>query len=199
MRRGPAGPAEAVGAGDRLAPVSVVAGSQEGAQRGAGAVVAGAVLTTGLATWAVLAHRPVLAGTLVLLTGVLLTASGAVARRRGGVDRLLDAFADRAFDACVLGAVAWVARTDDRSAAAAVLVALGASFLSSYVRARGASLGYDVEEGVSPRAVRFGLVGLALLLGGSAGALWALAAFTVLVAAVRASQVPKEERLARGP
>jgi phosphatidylglycerophosphate synthase len=161
--------------------------------------VGGAAVAIGLATWAVLAGRPRVAGVLALLAGVLLTVSGALVRRRQGLSRLLDAFVDRAFDGCVLGAVAWVARTHDRSAAAASLIALGASFLSSYVRARGASLGYDVEEGVGARAIRCALAGLALALGGSAWTLWTLAGFMALVATVRSSQVPKEERLAAEP
>ncbi len=193
----PAGAAEAPGAGDRLAPVFW--GSRNGARGRVGAVVAGAAVATGIATWAVLARRPVLAGSLALVAGVLLTTSGALVGRRGGLDRLLDAFADRTFDGCVLGAVAWVARTDNRSVATAALVALGASFLASYVRARGASLGYDVEEGVGARAVRCALVGLALLLGASDWAIWTLAVFMTVVAAVRSSQVPKEERLATEP
>jgi len=79
-------------------------------------------------------------------------------------------------------------------AGAAALVALCASFLGSYVRARGNSLDYRVEESMFTRAARYGLVVLALGLDLAVWVLWALAAVTLLASVVRASQVAKEER-----
>ena len=67
-------------------------------------------------------------------------------------------FGDRLFDGCVLGALAWVSRTADPWLAAGALLALAAGFLASYIRARGGSLGYGIEEGVVTPAIRYGLV-----------------------------------------
>jgi hypothetical protein len=74
-------------------------------------------------------------------------------------------------------------------------VALCASFLSSYVRARGAALGYDVEESVVTRTLRVALIVLGLALGWLWWTLWAVAGLCGLAAAVRTSQVVKEERV----
>ncbi|MGZ4153493.1 MAG: hypothetical protein ACXVQ0_03310, partial [Actinomycetota bacterium] len=79
-------------------------------------------------------------------------------------------------------------------AAAAALVALAASFLGSYVRARGNSLDYRVEESMVTRGIRYGLIVLALVLHLPDWMLWVLAVFTILAAFIRASQVAKEER-----
>jgi hypothetical protein len=79
--------------------------------------------------------------------------------------------------------------------AAASLVALSAGFLASYIRAKGGSLGYGVEESVVTPALRYGLVSLALLFGWTSWAIWVVAALMLLAAGVRASQVAKEERL----
>jgi hypothetical protein len=124
-----------------------------------------------------------------LLVGGVLAHGGRLLR-----ERTLDSFVDRLFDGVVLGAIVWVERTDRPHAAAAALVALAASFLGSYVRARGNSLDYRVEESMMTRGIRYGLVVLALLLDLPVWLLWALAVFALLAAFVRASQVAKEER-----
>jgi hypothetical protein len=82
---------------------------------------------------------------------------------------------------------------NDRVAAAA-LIALAAGFLASYIRAKGGSLGYGIEEGVVTPILRYALFVVALLFD-AAWAIWAMAAINVLAAAVRASQVAKEEAL----
>jgi hypothetical protein len=98
------------------------------------------------------------------------------------------------FDGVVLGSIVWAERLDRPGAAAAALVGLGASYLGSYVRARGNSLDYRVEESMVTRGIRYGLVVLALLLDLPAWLLWGLAAFALLAAVVRVSQVAKQER-----
>jgi hypothetical protein len=74
-------------------------------------------------------------------------------------------------------------------------VALAAGFLASYIRARGGSLGYGIEEGIVTPALRYGLLSLALVLGWTSWAIWVVAVLTLLAATVRSSQVAKEERL----
>lgn len=112
----------------------------------------------------------------------------------GPVDRMLGELLDRAWDGAVLAPIAWVTRADEPAVAAAALVGLGASFLSSYIRARGAALRYSVEESHVTRGVRYALVAAGLATGALAPALWAAAALSFLAVLVRTSQVAKEER-----
>ena len=74
------------------------------------------------------------------------------------------------------------------------LLALCASFISSYVRAKGASLGYSVEESHVTRGIRYTLVSLGLMTGALGAAVWSAAVLSVLAALVRTSQVAREER-----
>lgn len=156
---------------------------------------AAAAIAVGSATWLVLDRRLEAGGAATAAAGVVLVA-GAVAARRGGRsrERMLDSFADRAFDGFVFASIAWATRRADPGAAAAALVALGAGFLAAYVRARGESLRYQVEESVVTRGIRYAVVSVGLLTGWLTAALSVVAAFTFLAGLVRASQVAKEER-----
>jgi len=156
---------------------------------------AGAMALSGAAACLVLVARPRPAGALAGAAGALLIVGGRLAERRGRpLERILDSLADRAFDGTVLAAVAWSARAVDPATAAGALVALAAGFLGSYVRARGASLGYGVEESAKTRGLRYLLVAGGLVAGWTRWTVWAVAAVSALAAAVRASQVAKEER-----
>jgi hypothetical protein len=112
----------------------------------------------------------------------------------GPVDRMLGELLDRAWDGAVLAPIAWAARGADPAVAAGALVALCASFLSSYVRARGAALHYSVEESHVTRGLRYTLLTAGLATGALAAAVWAAAAVSSLAVFVRTSQVAKEER-----
>ena len=81
--------------------------------------------------------------------------------------------------------------------AAGAIVALCASFLSSYVRARGAALAYSLEERHVTRGFRYGLLSLGLAVGWLGWTVWAAAAVSTLAAAVRTGQVAGEERVFR--
>jgi len=104
-----------------------------------------------------------LGGWLVLLGGVADIFDGRVARARGiasargaFLDSTLDRFAETfAF----VGLVAFYASTP--WAAATTALALGASMLVSYTRARGEALGIECRGGVMQRAERLVLLGLA--------------------------------------
>jgi hypothetical protein len=165
--------------------------------RGAGArlaLLAAAVLVA-VAMWAILERRLVLAGTLAGVAGVLLVIGAALARRAPGAFLpVLDSVADRWFDAALLSSIAWVERAADPTASAGALVALATGYLGSYVRARGTSLGYGVEESPVTRAIRYGLLSAGLLSGRVGEAVWAVAAVGAVSAAVRSTQVAKEER-----
>jgi phosphatidylglycerophosphate synthase len=153
------------------------------------------VLAASGAMWAELDRRPRLAGAVAVGAAALLLVLGFFARRSGAaLDRLLDSFADRVFDGYVLGAVAWTARGQNRSVAAAAVLSLCLSFLGAYVSARGTSLGYRVRQNLGMRGLRYGLISAGLLTGWLEQTLWALAILMLLAVAVRASQVAKEER-----
>ena len=66
--------------------------------------------------------------------------------------------------------------------------------LSSYVRARGAALGYSIEESHVTRGLRYALLSIGLLVDGLGWAVWAAAIISVLAAALRTGQVAREER-----
>ena len=110
-------------------------------------------------------------------------------------DRMLDALLDRVWDGAVLGSIAWATRADLSSVTAGALVALGASFVSSYIRARGASLGYTVEESHVTRGIRYALVVYGLGVDQLRWTLWTAAAIAILAVVVRTTQVAKEERV----
>jgi phosphatidylglycerophosphate synthase len=150
----------------------------------------------GLATWLVLGGWERWAGAAAAGAGLLLLAGGAAAHRQGPpLLAFLDSVADRAFDGCLLSAIALTFREADRPAAATAAAALVVSFVSAYVRARGRSLGYGVEDGLSTRAVRYALVVVGLAGNWLAPTMIALLVVVSVVAVVRASQVMKQERV----
>jgi len=154
-----------------------------------------AAVAIGIGTWQLLDREPHIAGWAALVAGVALVAAGVLLQASDRISRVVLSFADRAFDGCLLAALAWVTRTSDASTAAAAVVALAAGFLASYIRAKGGSLGYGIEEGIVTPVVRYALLALALMLDWTGWAIWTIAAVNVLAAAVRSSQVAKEERL----
>jgi hypothetical protein len=158
------------------------------------ALCLGAAAAIGLATWAILDGRPEAGGAWALGAACLLVVAGFFVARGDDRNRMVLSFTDRAFDGAILAAVAWTSRTEDPAAAAGALLALTAGFLAAYIRARGAALGYVVEESPGTRAVRTGLISVALLAGWTHWALFVVAIWMLLVALVRASQVAKEER-----
>jgi CDP-diacylglycerol--glycerol-3-phosphate 3-phosphatidyltransferase/archaetidylinositol phosphate synthase len=101
---------------------------------------------------------------------------------------------DRVFDASILAPLAWVWRSHSIEVSILALVGLGASFLASYERARGRSLGYPGNETVGYRGVRTAILVLGLLTGWIEGSLWAFAVLTVTASGVRALNVARRER-----
>ena len=140
--------------------------------------------------------QDVRAGALGAVSGALLLLGGHRANHGlgGPVDRMLTELFDRGWDACMLAPIVWETFDTSPQIAAGALVALCASFLSSYVRARGAALGYSIEESHVTRGLRYALVSAGLLFGWLAWTVWAAAFVAVLAAAVRTGQVAREER-----
>ncbi|HXJ63646.1 MAG TPA: hypothetical protein VNN79_07810 [Actinomycetota bacterium] len=171
---------------DRSIPGSGLTEAMLGA---AALLIAGgtALVITGAPRWAGASAAG--AGALLVVTAVR------IARDRAPVDLFLDSFTDRAFDGCLLSAIALVLRTADGVSAALAVAALVTSFIAAYERARGRALGYPVDDGVLARGLRYGLVALGLLVPEwLRGTLIALLALSAWVVAVRASQVAKLER-----
>jgi hypothetical protein len=152
-----------------------------------------ATIAIGVSAWRILERDPDAAGWAALAAGAFLVTAGVSLRPHDRTARVVLSFADRLFDGLLLSAFAWVTRTTDPSVAAAALIALAAGFLASYIRAKGGSLGYGIEEGIVTPILRYALFSYALL-ASAQWAVWAMAIVALLAAVVRASQVAKEER-----
>jgi hypothetical protein len=158
-------------------------------------LVSGAVLAC-VAGALVLALRPHEAALAATASGVLLLIGGHRANHGAGepLDRMLDELLDRLWDVAILAPIAWAARDAAPHISAGALVALGASFVSSYVRARGAALRYTVEESHVTRGIRYALIAAGLGFGWLRWSIWVCAFVAFAAAIVRTSQVAKEER-----
>jgi hypothetical protein len=151
-------------------------------------------LLTAAASWLILEGRPRPAGLAAALAGAAAIAGGRFAVWiDDNLTKLFDPLLDRVYDGALLGAIAWVERDARPTVAVGALVALGASFLSSYVRARGASLGYDVQESTVTRGIRYTLISAGLAFAWLGWAVWAVAALALLSTLIRSVQVAKEE------
>lgn len=129
--------------------------------------IAGLLLQIGVALL-ILRGSILAAGLVAIAGGVFDVFDGAVAKARGitsNFGALLDSTMDRIGDALVFVPLAWlygvspdVAERDEPWVAALALVALVASFMVSYVRARAEALGYDCNVGLAERAERLILI-----------------------------------------
>jgi hypothetical protein len=155
---------------------------------GMGCAIAAAIL--------IVSDEPVRGGGFAALSGALLLLGGHRANHGmgGPVDRMLTELFDRGWDALVLGPIVWMSFDDHPAVAIGALVALCASYLSSYVRARGAALGYSVEESHVTRGFRYGVVAAGLLFGWLSLMVWVAAGLAVIAALVRTGQVAREAR-----
>lgn len=142
-----------------------------------------------LAAW--LAGRGDLAaaGVAVLFFSALDMLDGALARATGTASRfgaLYDSTLDRLSEAAVLGGLLWYALESGRDDQAMLaFVATVGSLMVSYVRARSEGLGLALRDGLFTRSERVVLIGVALVVGFTRAALWALAVLTVLTALQR--------------
>lgn len=149
-----------------------------------------------VAAWLIVEDEVVTGGICSGAAATLLLVGGHRANHGEGgpVDRMLTELFDRVWDAFVLGSVVWVSYADDAAVAVGGLVALSASFLSSYVRARGAALGYSVEESHVARGARYAVIVIGIAMGYLGAGVWAAAVVSVLAAVVRTGQVAREDR-----
>jgi CDP-diacylglycerol--glycerol-3-phosphate 3-phosphatidyltransferase len=113
----------------------------------------------------------------------------------------LDSTLDRIEEGVVLAAVAYrFAQGGEELAAAAVVVAVLASLMVSYTRARAEALGVECKVGIADRPVRVVILSAGLILAGLdliAPAVYVLAALAVITVLQRILHVRRE--LTRGP
>ena len=158
-------------------------------------LLAASVLCDALAGWLIIARHPRLAGLVALAGGLGLLAGTAAARR--GRERFAELVVDRLFDTAILVPLAWAWRVPSPHLAGLALIGLAASFVASYERARGESLGYRGRETLGYRAVRVALLVGGLLTGWLTSALAGFYAVTLGAVAVRAWNVVRQERRSR--
>ena len=120
---------------------------------------------------ALVANDLVLLGGLAFIVGSICdTLDGRYARRSGKgtpFGAFLDSTIDRVEEGLVLSAVAYrFALEDEHLAAAAVVIAVVASLMVSYTRARAEALGVECKVGIADRTVRAVLLATGLVLAG---------------------------------
>jgi CDP-diacylglycerol---glycerol-3-phosphate 3-phosphatidyltransferase len=174
MSSAPPGPRPTRGAGGRRAPISV-------AERRAlvrnrlidSRLTPNAISLTGLllnlvAAALIVDERFVLGGIAFIVGSIMDTLDGRYSRMSGKGTQFgafLDSTLDRIEEGIVLAAVAWVfAERGESFAAAAVVVAVLASLMVSYTRARAEALGVECKVGLATRAVRVVILSAGLLL-----------------------------------
>jgi CDP-diacylglycerol---glycerol-3-phosphate 3-phosphatidyltransferase len=129
----------------------------------------------------------VLGGLAFVVGSVCDTLDGRYARASGkgtAFGAFLDSTLDRVEEGLVLTAVgAYFAREGDELAVAAVVLAVLASLMVSYTRARAEALGVECKVGIADRAVRVVILSAGLLLAGLgllAPAVYVLAGLSVI-------------------
>jgi len=138
------------------------------------------------------------AGTLFFLASSLDMLDGSLARAQGTAGSsgaLLDSVLDRVSEGAIFSAIAiyYASYADIAGVALAVAAGLGA-YLTSYVRARGQSLGADYPGGMIKRAERV----IILCIGFFANVMpWALAVLTILGTATAAHRTYASLRMLR--
>jgi CDP-diacylglycerol--glycerol-3-phosphate 3-phosphatidyltransferase len=153
-----------------------------------------------------------LAGAAVLVAGSLLDAvDGALARATGGTTAFgsfLDSTLDRAAEAILYGGVAayYLATAADPTwPVLLALVAMGASFMVSYTRARAEGIGVTATVGLAPRMERLVLLVAGILLAGMGleigliGAIGVIAALSVATTIQRIWHVHRLSTAGSGP
>lgn len=121
----------------------------------------------------ILQGRLVAAGLITIVAAFFDTFDGALAKAKGRMTKFgafLDSTTDRIADALCFGPIVWlygvdpdIPARDEPWVAAVALVALVASFMVSYVKARAEALGFDCKVGIAERAERLILVIIALV------------------------------------
>ncbi len=156
------------------------------------------VVLSAAAAWRI-AEGAFLSGGLILIAGgVLDFCDGAVARVRGTASRFgafLDSVTDRISDAIVFSALLWFFfRGGEDRVAVVALAAYAGGQLTSYIRAKAESVGYDCKVGILERAERLILLCAGLILGYVEIMLWAVAVLSAVTVVQRLVHVARQGR-----
>lgn len=107
-----------------------------------------------------LTGRPILGGWIAAAATVLDAFDGAVARLTDSTSQMgafYDSVADRVADATIFAACAWVAR-DEPWVFTGVMIAFATALITSYIRAKAESLGWDATVGIIERPERIAII-----------------------------------------
>lgn len=126
---------------------------------------------------------------------------GIVARERGTAGpfgAFLDSLSDRVGEALIFGMVAWLVRDDPLLFGLAVFV-LGGAQITSYIRAKAESLGWDATVGVLEHAERVIIIILSIALSLVPLALWVLSVGVAITIVQRLRVVLRQAHRASPP
>lgn len=156
------------------------------------------VALSAVATWRI-AYGAFLAGGIILMIGGILDfCDGAVARVQGtasAAGAFFDSVTDRLSDAMVFSALTWYFLTNgDEWTAAAALASYGMAQMTSYIRAKAESLGYDCKVGILERAERLIILCAGLILWFVKVSLWAIAVLGAVTVIQRLVHVMRQAR-----
>ena len=153
------------------------------------------VLVQAVAAYLIVDGRLVGAGLVAVAAALMDAFDGALAKAQNRVSAFggfLDSTTDRLSDALYLAPIAWLYGVapdspahDEPWVAAVALVALIASFLVSYVKARAESLGFDCRVGIAERAERVILLIIGLVFESILPAVLVLLAVLAVVTVVQ--------------
>lgn len=163
-----------------------------------GAVTVLGVVVTAAGAYAIFRGAFWQAGLVLVLGGVTDFLDGAVARATGRssvAGAFLDSVCDRLSDAFVYSAIVWVYLSGgDEVTAGVALVAFVGAQLTSYVRAKAESLGFECKVGFMERAERVVLIIIGLVFGILTSVLWVLAIGSVATVGQRFVHVWRQAR-----
>lgn len=138
--------------------------------------------------------HPVLGGWIVAVSTILDAFDGTVARltdSQSEIGAFYDSVADRVADSTIFAACAWVAR-DEPIVFTLVMVAFAAALITSYIRAKAESLGWDATVGIIERPERVLIILPAVGYGYLAVGAWILALGGVITIGQRLWTVLKQ-------
>lgn len=169
------------------------------------AITLGSVVLAGIAAYYIVEGRLLIAGIISTAAGAADLFDGAVAKAKGVTSKfgaVLDSTTDRLTDALVFLPIVWLYAVtpdlpshDEPWVAVTAMVALVASFMVSYVKARAESLGFDCNVGIAERAERLILINLALIFDFVPVAMVLLAAAAIVTFFQRILYVRKQARV----
>ncbi|MEE8602906.1 CDP-alcohol phosphatidyltransferase family protein [Euzebya tangerina] len=140
--------------------------------------------------------RPVLGGWIVAFATILDAFDGTVARLTDSQTEMgafYDSVADRVADATIFAACAWVAR-DQPLVFTGVMIAFATALITSYIRAKAESLGFDATVGLIERPERVAIILPALGYGFLGWGAWLLAVGGAITIAQRLHAVMSQAR-----